>query len=54
MRKVDSKTIHLTELQKFIFTTEYSAQLAPGGEHELCFDDKEGSSPAIEWLEDVG
>ena len=50
MKKVDSKTIHLTELQQFIFMTEYSPQLGPGGEHELCFDDKECATSGIEGL----
>jgi hypothetical protein len=48
MRKPDSRTIHLTELQRFIFTTEYSPQLGPGGEHELHFDESDGSSPGNE------
>lgn len=51
MRKADSRTIHLTELQRYIFTTEYSPQLGPGGEHELHFDESDGSSPGIQWSE---
>ena len=47
MRKADSRTIHLTELQRFIFTTEYSPQKGPGGEHELRFDESEGLSPCF-------
>ena len=50
MKKVDSTTIHLTELPQFIFTTDYDPQLGPGGEHELCFDDKEGASLGIKRL----
>ena len=42
MRKADSRTIYLTELQRYIFTTEYSPQLGPGGEQELHFDESDG------------
>ena len=32
-----AKTVYLLDLQRFIFTNEYSPQLGPGGEHELRF-----------------
>jgi len=32
-----AKTVYLVDLQRFIFTNEYSPQLGPGGEHELRF-----------------
>ncbi len=52
IRKADSRTIHLTELQRYIFTTDYSPQLGPGGEHELSFDESDGSWQGIEWCQD--
>lgn len=42
MRRVSSKTVYLTELQRFIFTDEYTPQLGPKGEHELRFTGSEG------------
>lgn len=32
-----SKTVYLADLQRFIFTAEYTPQLGPDGEHELRF-----------------
>lgn len=37
MRQVDSKTIHLVDLQPHIFDNNYVSQLGPSGEHELRF-----------------
>ncbi|KAL8736964.1 MAG: hypothetical protein Q9181_002160 [Wetmoreana brouardii] len=37
MRKVNSKTIHLADLQQYIFSTEYNPQSGPAGQHELRF-----------------
>ena len=31
------KTVYLADLQRYIFTEEYSPQLGPDGEHELRF-----------------
>lgn len=42
MRKYDPKTVHLGDLQRYVFTSEYNPQLAPGGEHELVFTKTEG------------
>ncbi|KAL8916942.1 MAG: hypothetical protein Q9208_008263 [Pyrenodesmia sp. 3 TL-2023] len=37
MRKASSKIIHIADLQRFVFTTEYNPQLGPQGQHELRF-----------------
>lgn len=42
MRKYDSKTVHLADLQRYVFSSEYNPQLGPGGEHELVFTKIEG------------
>lgn len=42
MSRAGSKTIHLADLQRYIFTTEYNPQTGPGGEHELTFVVSEG------------
>ncbi len=44
MRQVSSKVVHLADLQRYIFTTDYTPQVAPGGKHELCFDQSSGTS----------
>ncbi|KAL9584924.1 MAG: hypothetical protein Q9212_001826 [Teloschistes hypoglaucus] len=38
MRRENSKTIYLADLQQYIFSSEYNAQLGPAGQHELRFD----------------
>ena len=44
MRRDGTRTIHLADLQRYIFTDEYTPQLGPGGEHELCFMNSNGKS----------
>ncbi len=52
MKQVSSKVVHLADLQRYIFTTEYYPQLSPGGKHELSFIDSGGNIPFlfIAWL----
>ena len=35
------KTVYLADLQRYIFTDEYTPQLGPEGEHELRFKTSE-------------
>lgn len=42
IREVGSKTIHLADLQRYVFSSEYVPQLGSGGEHELVFMKAEG------------
>lgn len=42
MRKAGPKTIHLADLQRYVFSSEYVPQLGSGGEHELVFLKTEG------------
>ena len=42
IRNFGSKTIHLADLQRYVFCSEYVPQLGPGGEHELVFKKIEG------------
>ncbi|KAL8757428.1 MAG: hypothetical protein Q9184_004217, partial [Pyrenodesmia sp. 2 TL-2023] len=35
MRKAGPKVIHITDLQRFVFTKEYNPQLGPQGQHEI-------------------
>jgi hypothetical protein len=44
MRRETSKTIQLTDLQPFIFGSDYVPQLGPVGEHVLRFANSEGTS----------
>ncbi|MCJ1424320.1 hypothetical protein MMC29_002207 [Sticta canariensis] len=37
IRYFDSKTIHLADLQRYVFCSDYEPLLGPGGEHELVF-----------------
>lgn len=32
-----SRIVHLADLQRYIFTDDYSPQVSPTGEHELTF-----------------
>lgn len=43
MHRFGSKTIHLADLQRYVFSSEYVPQLGPGGEHELVFKKIEGT-----------
>ena len=36
------KTVYLADLQRYIFTDEYTPQLGPEGEHEIRFKISEG------------
>lgn len=51
MRKVGPKTIHLADLQRYVFSSEYVPQLGPGGEHELVFLKTEGMLCCVVSLE---
>ena len=42
MHRVDSKTIHLADLQPHIFDSDYVRQRGPGGEQELRFVNSAG------------
>ncbi|KAL8837596.1 MAG: hypothetical protein Q9170_002473 [Blastenia crenularia] len=46
MRKAPGapRIIHIADLQRYIFTTEYSPQLGPQGQHELRFVSSRGES----------
>ncbi|KAL8716250.1 MAG: hypothetical protein Q9220_000155 [cf. Caloplaca sp. 1 TL-2023] len=44
MRKAGSKTIHFTDLQRYVFSTEYNPQLGPQGQHELRFQTSRDAS----------
>ena len=37
LTRPNRKVIHLTELDRYIFTDDYEQQLGPNGQHELCF-----------------
>ncbi|KAL8654394.1 MAG: hypothetical protein Q9226_003460, partial [Calogaya cf. arnoldii] len=38
MRMAGSKTIHLADLQRYVFSDEYTPQLGPQGQHEIQFE----------------
>lgn len=42
MRKAGPKTIHLADLQRFVFAEAYTPQLGPQGQHELQFESSRG------------
>lgn len=42
MSKFDQMTIHLADLQRYVFSSEYVPQLGPSGQHELAFRTIEG------------
>ena len=42
MRRSQRRNIHLRDLQRYIFSSEYMPQFGPGGEHELSFLDSKG------------
>lgn len=45
MKQVSPKVVHFADLQRYIFTTDYTPQVAPGGKHELSFDRSSGIFP---------
>ena len=49
MRRSQRRNIHLRELQRYIFSSEYMPQFGPGGEHELSFLDPKGKSTRLFW-----
>lgn len=53
MRKVGPKTIHLADLQRYVFSSEYVPQLGPGGEHELVFLKTEDRRAFAETIEEL-
>jgi hypothetical protein len=43
MKRASPKVVHLADLQRYIFTTEYNPQVSPGGKHELSFNKASGT-----------
>ncbi|KAI4277655.1 MAG: hypothetical protein LQ337_001618 [Flavoplaca oasis] len=43
MRRAGPKTIHLADLQRYVFSDDYTPQLGPQGQHELQFESSRGT-----------
>ncbi|KAL9028379.1 MAG: hypothetical protein Q9196_003245 [Gyalolechia fulgens] len=50
---VAPKIIHITDLQRYVFTTEYNPQLGPRGEHELRFVSSRDASEFMDSIYDL-
>lgn len=42
MRKIDSRTIQLAELQRYVFKSDYDAELDPDEQNNLSFLNSSG------------
>ncbi|KAG7001996.1 hypothetical protein G7Y79_00030g065290 [Physcia stellaris] len=47
------KTVHLADLQRYIFTEDYTPQLGPDGEHELRFKTSKYALDFMEAIDDL-
>lgn len=43
MRRIDSRTIKLAELQRYIFKSDYDAQIDPDEQNNLSFVNSSGA-----------
>ncbi|KAL8697528.1 MAG: hypothetical protein Q9224_002266 [Gallowayella concinna] len=53
MRKAGPKTVHLMDLQRYVFSTEYNPQLGPQGQHELRFESSRDAKDFMEVIEEL-
>ncbi|KAI4166691.1 MAG: hypothetical protein LQ348_007777, partial [Seirophora lacunosa] len=55
MRKAasSSKVIHLADLQRFVFSTEYNPPLGPQGQHELRFISSRDADEFMDSIDDL-
>ncbi|KAL8690451.1 MAG: hypothetical protein Q9218_004105 [Villophora microphyllina] len=53
MRRADPRTIHLADLQQYIFSTEYNPQLGPVGQHELRFTSSKDADDFMDRIDDL-
>ncbi|KAL8850331.1 MAG: hypothetical protein Q9221_004746 [Calogaya cf. arnoldii] len=53
MRMAGSKTIHLTDLQRYVFTDEYTPQLGPQGQHEIQFESSRDAKDFMDRVDEL-
>ncbi|KAL8805807.1 MAG: hypothetical protein Q9182_001719 [Xanthomendoza sp. 2 TL-2023] len=53
MRKAGRKTVHLADLQRYVFSTEYNPQLGPQGQHELRFESSRDADEFMDVIDEL-
>ena len=44
MRLAETRKVHLGDLNRYIFSFDYTPHYGPNEEHELCFDKSSGET----------